>query len=119
MTDFAVRHGEAVAIGVAIDTVYSSLKHGLDPAQAQRVLACLSDLGFDLQHSALADTEGLFAGLEEFRQHLGGRLTVTMVPEIGRAIDVHEIDDDAMREAIRKVADYANAHSRKAESQSS
>ena len=48
MSDFALRHGEAVAIGVAIDTVYSSLVHGLPQADARRVLRCLSDLGLPL-----------------------------------------------------------------------
>ena len=109
ITNFEVRHGEAVAIGVAIDTVYSSLKHGLSSAEADRVLGCLADLGFDLYHAALEDTAPLFAGLEEFRQHLGGRLTLTMVPEIGRAIDVHEVDNDAMGKAIRRVAVFAHA----------
>jgi 3-dehydroquinate synthase len=109
MTDFEVRHGEAVAIGVAIDAVYSSLKHGLDPNEAERVLRCLTDLGFDLYHPAIEDTDPLLAGMEEFRQHLGGRLTLTMVPEIGRAIDVHEVDADAMREAIGRVVAFARS----------
>ncbi len=106
MTDFAIRHGEAVAIGVAIDTVYSSLMHGLRWEDAERTLRCLVDLGFDLRDPAMEDIEPLFKGLEEFRQHLGGRLTLTMVPEIGRVIDVHEVDDAAMCEAIRTVAEY-------------
>ena len=56
MTDFELRHGEAVAIGVAIDTVYSSLVHGLPPADAQRVLDCLQRLGLPLHHPALDRT---------------------------------------------------------------
>ena len=116
MTDFEIRHGEAVAIGVAIDTVYSSLAHGLDRADADRVLKCLVDLGFDLYHAAMEDTGPLFEGLEEFRQHLGGRLTLTMVPEIGRALDVHEMDNTRMCEAIRTVAEYARASGAEANS---
>ena len=48
MSDFSLRHGEAVAIGVAIDAVYSSLEFGLDSGVAQRVMRCLCDLGFSL-----------------------------------------------------------------------
>jgi 3-dehydroquinate synthase len=106
MTDFALRHGEAVAIGVAIDTVYSSLVHGLPSGQAQHVLRCLADLGFELHHDALANSPSLLEGLEEFRQHLGGRLTVTMLRGVGHPIDVHEIDAPKMREAIQRVASF-------------
>ena len=103
MTNFALRHGEAVGIGLAIDCVYSTLKHGLSEADADRVIRCLEDLRLPLSHPALARTDELLDGLEEFRQHLGGRLTVTMLAEPGRPLDVHEIDADAMREAILQV----------------
>lgn len=106
MTDFALRHGEAVAIGLAIDTVYSSLVHGFPREQAQRVLGCLADLGFELHHSALANVKDLLDGLEEFRQHLGGRLTVTMLRGVGDPIDVHEVDAGRMLEAIERVVRF-------------
>ncbi|MCA9269141.1 MAG: 3-dehydroquinate synthase [Planctomycetales bacterium] len=103
LSDYTLRHGEAVAIGVAIDTVYSSLVHGLHAADADRVLDCLTDLGFALDHPLLADPQTLFAGMEEFRQHLGGRLTLTMLRGVGDPIDVHEVDDAKLREAIQAV----------------
>lgn len=106
LTDFRLRHGEAVAIGVAIDTVYSSLAHGLPTADADRVLRCLVDLGFALDHPILRDPSALFEGLEEFRQHLGGRLTVTMLDGVGRPIDVHAVDDAKMRAAIARLRGY-------------
>jgi 3-dehydroquinate synthase len=109
MTDFRLRHGEAVAIGVALDTIYSSLALGLPATDADRVLRCLSDLGFTLAHPALDDVEGLLRGLEEFRQHLGGRLTVTMLRGVGDPIDVHEIDRGAMLAALRRIQSLAPA----------
>ena len=103
MTNFAVRHGEAVGIGLAIDCAYSRLVHGFPAEAERRVMACLSDLRLPLRHPALADVDGLLAGLEEFRQHLGGRLTVTMLRDVGQPIDVHEVDPAAMRRAIESV----------------
>ena len=112
LSNFELRHGEAVAIGVAVDAVYSSLKLGLAENDALRVLDCLARLGLPLSHPALEDTRRLFDGLEEFRQHLGGRLTLTMLRQVGHPVDVHEIDVDAMQQAIRKVTSFS--HSREA-----
>lgn len=104
VSEYRLRHGEAVAIGLAIDCVYSSLVHGFDRRHAARVLTCLKALGFTLKCDALDDIPSLFAGLEEFRQHLGGRLTLTMVRDVGRPIDVHAVDRRAMQTAIQRVA---------------
>ncbi len=109
MSQFELRHGEAVGIGVAVDTVYSSLVHGLPSTQADRVLLSLERLQLLKDHSTLRRTDELFQGLEEFRQHLGGRLTVTMLSEIGRPIDVHEVDRARMKEAIQAVVDRVGA----------
>ena len=93
---------------MAVDTVYSSLVHGLPEADADRVLHCLAQMGLPLDHPALHETDELFAGLEEFRQHLGGRLTITMLKAVGKPIDVHEIDETSMRQAIEIVANFAS-----------
>ena len=107
MSDFQLKHGEAVAIGVAVDTVYSSLMFGLPKSDVTRVLQCLDQLGLVLDHPVLHDTATLFAGLEEFRQHLGGRLTLTMLEEVGRPLEVHTVDYAKMGEAIAQVAAFA------------
>ncbi|MBI1368689.1 MAG: 3-dehydroquinate synthase [Planctomycetes bacterium] len=112
MSNFAVRHGEAVGIGVAIDCMYSSLALGLDAATVERVLNCLLDLRLPIDHPMLHETDRLFAGMEEFRQHLGGRLTLTMVRAPGEPVDVHAVDAAAMREAIEAVAAFARTHAR-------
>jgi len=105
MSNFAVRHGEAVAMGVAIDSVYSSLVHGFPARDCERVLECLRQLGFSFNHPLLADTRRLFDGLEEFRQHLGGRLTLTMLRAIGVPLEIHEVERAAMCAAIERVAE--------------
>jgi 3-dehydroquinate synthase len=104
---FSLRHGEAVAIGVAVDAVYSSLECGLPEEDAVKVLHCLDRLGLPLYHPTLEETEILFLGLEEFRQHLGGRLTLTMLKGLGEPVEVHAVNREKMEEAIRTVAEFA------------
>lgn len=109
MSNFDLRHGEAVAIGVAVDTVYSSLVHGLPASDADLVLLALERLGLLIDHPTLQRTDELFQGLEEFRQHLGGRLTVTMLEAIGHPINVHHVERSRMVEAIQIVVDRVAA----------
>lgn len=103
LSGYKVRHGEAVAIGVALDTVYSSLVGSLPKADADRVLALLREFGFTLNHPLLADPR-LVAGLEEFREHLGGQLTISLLGGIGSAFDTHEIDARLLAEAIASLS---------------
>ncbi len=104
MSGYELRHGEAVAIGMAIDVLYSQATGLLPREEAQAVLACLSQLGFELHHESLRCVDQLLHGLEEFREHLGGRLTIPLLTRIGRSVDVHEIDHVAMRSAIEQLS---------------
>ena len=108
ITDYGLRHGEAVAIGVAVDTAYSHLCLGFPQAAVEETLRALADLQLPLWHEALHE-DLLFDGLEEFRQHLGGDLTVTLLEDIARPVNVHSIDRGAMREAIALVMSWAQA----------
>lgn len=103
MTNFALRHGEAVAIGLAIDVQYSALSGRIAARDAEAACACLTKLGFHLSHEALSDMDLLLQGLEEFREHLGGELTIALLAGIGEQVDVHEIDLPLMRRAIETV----------------
>jgi 3-dehydroquinate synthase len=104
LSHYRLRHGEAVAIGLAIDVLYSSKVHGLPIESAREIVACLAKLGFSFEAPELVDVERLMGGLEEFRQHLGGRLTLTMLSQIGQPIDVHEVDRSAMVQSIQQVS---------------
>jgi len=103
MTNYRLRHGEAVGIGVALDCLYSSIKHGFPKVDAEMACRCLQALGLPLWDDALEDFDDVLVGLEEFRQHLGGRLTVTMLSGVGMPVDVHAIDTEAMRTAARRL----------------
>ncbi len=100
LSGYRCTHGEAVSIGVALDSVYSNLALGLPEQDMRQILKCLHDLSLPLWHPILDSPQNLMQGLEEFRQHLGGRLTLTMLRSIGDPIDVHNIDASTMQEAI-------------------
>lgn len=108
LSDYQVRHGEAVAIGMALDTLYSC-KVGLLPhEQCHRFIHLLEHLGFALWHPALEliDDHGeplVFAGLEEFRQHLGGNLCITLLTQMGTGKEVHHIDTKTLKAALTQL----------------
>jgi 3-dehydroquinate synthase len=106
LSDHRLRHGEAVAIGIALDVEYSRLRGLLATADAGRVVALLERLGFELyaDELQLADESGrpcVLNGVEEFREHLGGELTVTLLAAIGRGIEVHELSEVHVLAALR------------------
>jgi 3-dehydroquinate synthase len=105
MTDFRMRHGEAVAIGIALDVTYAAMAGHCDESAVEAVRGCLSDLGFALYDDALTGADELLEGLEEFREHLGGRLTIPLLREIGVGFEVHDIDRARMRSAIERLYD--------------
>ncbi|MBB6002775.1 3-dehydroquinate synthase [Arcicella rosea] len=102
LTNFEIRHGEAVAIGIALDCAYSFLKGMISEDALDRILLVLENLGFDLYHPALAENDkiNLWKGLNEFREHLGGRLTITLLEGLGKGIEVHEIDFELVKQAV-------------------
>lgn len=112
VSHFAVAHGEAVAIGIAVDLLYSVRIGLLDRPTAERIIALIERIGFETYAPQLLETsptgdEIILAGLEEFREHLGGELTITLVPEIGRKIEVHEMDKALIIEAVEELRERA------------
>lgn len=102
LSDYRLRHGEAVAIGIAIDVTYSALMGLLPWTEAQKITTALTSLGFSLFDDAMHDGPQLLEGLDEFREHLGGPLTITLLTGIGKPIDVHEIDRTMILAAVEQ-----------------
>jgi 3-dehydroquinate synthase len=105
LTAHELRHGEAVAIGLALDTRYSVQIGMLPRGDDDRVFRLLKALGFFLWHPALelrtpSGEWSLLRGLEEFREHLGGELTITLLRAIGRGEEVHRMDADEILQAM-------------------
>ena len=108
LTDFALSHGEAVSVGVSLDTLYAARVGLLEAVDAERVLKVIEGLELPIWHEALElkDQKGrrrVFNGLEEFREHLGGELTVLLLKETGVGVDVHEIDETIWEECANEL----------------
>lgn len=113
VSNFAVGHGEAVAIGMAVDLLYSREIGMLDGETVERVLRLIEGVGFELYSEWLESGGGgkhvILRGLEEFREHLGGRLTITLVPEIGEKLEVHEMDEGKVMVALEVLKERARS----------
>lgn len=108
MSDYRLRHGEAVAIGMAVDVTYSCLFGKLTETEWKRILSLMQKLGFALYVPELNLTDEnkrlkILEGLDEFRQHLGGVLTVMLLNAIGSGINVHEIDADKIKVVVNTL----------------
>ncbi|WP_313048679.1 3-dehydroquinate synthase [Pseudomonas soli] len=108
LSQHRLRHGEAVAVGMALDGLYANALGLLSDADSERVISLLLRLGFNLcpPELSLKDAHGrsrVLLGLEEFRQHLGGQLSIPMLSCIGTSVDLHEIDDALMEQALLRL----------------
>jgi 3-dehydroquinate synthase len=117
LTRHALRHGEAVAIGIALDTRYAVLAGLLAEGEDIRVIRLLEALGFQLWDNALdlRDERGrrrVIAGLADFQEHLGGELTITLLAAIGRSVEVHSMDETLIDRSIEWLRDRAKRSAR-------
>lgn len=99
-----LRHGEAVAIGIALDSLYSHRIGLLGEMDLHRINTLLESLGFSLYHPALSwlDVE---RALADFREHLGGELSIPLLEGVGRKVEAHQIDIPVMKACIGSLAD--------------
>jgi 3-dehydroquinate synthase len=108
LTQHQIRHGEAVAIGIALDTTYSFLVGLITENECRRVTNLIKNLGFALYHPALSAQENgefiIINGLQEFREHLGGRLTIMLLEKIGKGVETNQIKKEIMIQAIENLA---------------
>lgn len=99
ITNHELRHGEAVAIGMTLDARYSVETGLLDDASFAAIVRVLEHLRLPTWHDALHEP-ALLDGLAEFREHLGGELTIALLAGIGRGVDARDIRTDVMRRSI-------------------
>ena len=107
LSDYRLRHGEAVAIGIALDCTYSYLSGLLTKADWRQIIETLQWLGFELYAPELGrnldntkSKNSIFSGLVEFREHLGGDLAIMLLQGIGQGTEVDRVDISLYQKAI-------------------
>jgi 3-dehydroquinate synthase len=108
LSEFRVSHGEAVAVGMAIDLIYARRIGLLPETHANRILDIIQRLGFELfapikEIRGPSGRQDMLDGLEEFREHLGGRLTIPMIRAPGDRLDIHEMDGPVVKAAFDEL----------------
>ncbi|MEX0649267.1 MAG: 3-dehydroquinate synthase [Balneolaceae bacterium] len=110
LTNYKVRHGEAVAIGIALDVTYSRLQNMISENDWKQILDVLKNSGFRLFVPELQNKpdqpehdDSIMHGLQEFREHLGGQLTIMLLEGIGKGIEVHKVDFEVYKKAVKKL----------------
>lgn len=112
ISSFKIGHGDAVAIGLSVDLTYAAHVGLVKQKTTDRILNLLEKLEFPLYNDLLfkISDQGkrvILEGLEEFREHLGGELTITLIQGIGEGIEVHAMDQSAI---IKAVEDLQKLH---------
>lgn len=115
LTQHEVHHGEAVAIGMALDARYSVLAGLLPAGEELRIITLLEKLGLRTFHPQLVEPgrDGkamILSGLHEFREHLGGELTITLLSSIGQGVEVHAINAELVMQSISWLQAREEAH---------
>jgi 3-dehydroquinate synthase len=111
LSGFDIRHGEAVAMGIALDTAYSFISGRIDELQAKRVIDLLQAIGFFITHPLMEirdEHSPVVEGLNEFREHLGGKLTIMLLTAIGKGEEVHALDIGLLKKAGEWLKRFIN-----------
>jgi len=108
LSGFTILHGEAVAMGIVLDSYYSALSGRLSMEKADRIIRLFLNLGFEITNPLLDiqnKNSEILKGLEEFREHLGGLLTIMLLRDIGVGEEVHDLDVQLLKEASQKLGE--------------
>lgn len=105
LSRYRLRHGEAVAIGIALDSYYAMRSGLINKRMLDTLVKGLKDSGLPVWHRLLtardsAGESALLAGLVRFQEHLGGPLTVTLPAPVGRRTEIHNMDPALIQDGI-------------------
>lgn len=107
LTSYELRHGEAVAIGICLDVAYSYLNGMISYDDYNRIIRLFQILGFEIYDPALSG-DNVLRGLEEFREHLGGQLTIMLLSAIGEGKEVNKMKEDLILKAANELKERAS-----------
>ena len=102
LTSYQLRHGEAVAVGIALDSTYSHLSGLLSETDLKRILNVFHELGLPTFVPELLSPD-IIRGIGEFREHLGGQLTIMLLEGVGRGLEVHDLDETLVQHAVARL----------------
>ena len=93
---------------MGIDLIYARKVGLLPEAETERILQVIQQLGFELfapirEVPGSSGRQDMLDGLEEFREHLGGRLSIPMIRAPGDRLEIHEVDGAIVRSAVEEL----------------
>ena len=105
LSEYCLGHGQCVAIGIAVDSFYAMRLGRIGREVLERIVSGLSAAGLPVWSGHLTQrgpngTLTILQGLDEFREHLGGSLNVTLPDGLGRKCEVHQINPQFIQEAV-------------------
>ncbi|MCX7819924.1 MAG: 3-dehydroquinate synthase [Kiritimatiellae bacterium] len=108
LSGYRVSHGQAVATGIALDTLYAARQGWIAAADADRVVAALQRAGFPLWHAELSQRRAdgrlaLLDGLETFREHVGGNLCLTFPNGLGARRETGNVDPARIADCLEEL----------------
>lgn len=108
MSDYKLGHGNAVAIGIALDSYYAWKKKHISFDEFNKIISAFQKIGLPVW-SPLLENRGadgqlqILKGLDDFQEHLGGELHVTIPSPIGSRVELTNMDRNIILEAISEL----------------
>ena len=105
LSGYEIGHGQAVSIGIAIDSYYASQIGLISAKECDAILSGLEETGLPIW-SDLLELRGpdgkleILQGLDDFREHLGGQLCITLPDGIGRKTEICEMNPVIIKHAL-------------------
>lgn len=106
ISEFTILHGEAVSLGIALDCAYSYVDKRISREDLDAIISLLKRCKLPITHELIQINSlehPIFKGLEEFREHLGGQLTIMLLEKIGKGTEVHELDHLKVMQAAQLI----------------
>lgn len=101
-----IRHGEAVAAGIALDSCYAEKLELINSKTLDSIINAFIKLGFELYYPEMEDSR-LFDGLKDFQDHLGEKLHITLPDGLGNKIEVNQMDLKLIQECVKILSRFS------------
>jgi 3-dehydroquinate synthase len=112
MSGYTIGHGQAVAVGIALDSYYAMRQNLIAAEDFERIVGALKRAGLPVYDALLEERtrDGVLVildGLRQFQEHLGGALNVTLPDGIGAKVEVHQVFADIVEQAVAALKERA------------